>query len=361
MTTEKKNQHYIPKFYLRYFAYKGREQIGIHNTQSGYTFSTAKLKKQGSKNFFYGNDGVIEEHLGKLESKLALVIKRIRDNHLLPKKNSKDYVTLLHFIALTHLRNPVAMQQELDANKQKREKVAELYPYHETKQLIPEITNIEAISASLLSVSYLVRNLLDLECKILINKTKKGFITSDLPVVRYNQFLEERKWPHGKSGFGKIGLQIFIPLSHELCLILYDSAIYKVGNRKEERIVIDDVNDIDQLNMLQFTNCFQTVFFSDKVTEDYIQYLKRRSVPYQKANIVNSTTKRAFVNGDVAKEKIIILSTITDNQIKLNTKAIKVHAQGKKKVLSTSLAQYRAWPEFLNKNKDQMLKEVLNL
>jgi len=336
MRTEKKNQHYIPKFYLRYFAYKGKEQIGIHNTQSGYTFSTAKLKTQGSKNFFYGNDGVIEEHLGKLESKLALAIKGIRDNHLFP-----------------------TMQQELDANKQKREQLAKLYPDHETSQLIPEITNIEAISTSLLTVPYLVRNLLDLKCKILINKTKNGFITSDLPVVKYNQFLEERKWTHGKSGFGKIGLQIFIPLSDKLCLILYDEAIYKVGNRKEEKVVVDDVNDIDQLNMLQFTNCFQTVFFSDKVSADYIQYLKRRSVPYQKANIVNSTMKCAYVNGKITKEKNIIVSTITDNEIKLNTKVIKVHAQGKKKALSTSLAQYRAWPEFLNKNKNQMLKEVL--
>lgn len=53
MPTDKKNQHYIPKFYLRNFSYDGnKNQIGVFNIFNNIYVQQAKLKTQGSKNFF---------------------------------------------------------------------------------------------------------------------------------------------------------------------------------------------------------------------------------------------------------------------------------------------------------------------
>ncbi|MDA3844285.1 MAG: DUF4238 domain-containing protein, partial [Candidatus Kapabacteria bacterium] len=61
MKTEKKNQHYIPKFYLRNFSYqRNNKQIGVYTLKNNLFIQTGKLKKQASKNFFYGSDGEVE-------------------------------------------------------------------------------------------------------------------------------------------------------------------------------------------------------------------------------------------------------------------------------------------------------------
>jgi hypothetical protein len=46
--TEKKNQHYIPKFYLRNFSYENNgKQIGVYNILNEIFVSKGKLKTQG--------------------------------------------------------------------------------------------------------------------------------------------------------------------------------------------------------------------------------------------------------------------------------------------------------------------------
>ena len=106
-------------------------------------------------------------------------------------------------------------------------------------------------------VGDIILMLRDLDVKILINKSNIPFITSDNPIVKYNQFLEERKWNGSKTGFGLVGLQIFVPLNQYITLIFYDSSIYKIGNRKQIKIEINRNDEIQQLNLLQYED--QTV------------------------------------------------------------------------------------------------------
>jgi len=74
MKTDKKNQHYVPKFYLRNFSFQNnKKQIGVFNIENEFYFLKAKLKTQGSKNFFYGSDGVIEDSLSLIEGELSIL------------------------------------------------------------------------------------------------------------------------------------------------------------------------------------------------------------------------------------------------------------------------------------------------
>jgi len=111
MITEKKNQHFIPKFYLRNFSCNNNgKQIGVFNVDNEIYVKSAKLKTQGSKNFFYGYDGLIENRLADIEGELAPIIKSIIDTKTLPQRDSKEHFFLLGFVILTNLRNPVKIE-----------------------------------------------------------------------------------------------------------------------------------------------------------------------------------------------------------------------------------------------------------
>nr|WP_262895928.1 DUF4238 domain-containing protein [Marivirga aurantiaca] len=124
----------------------------------------------------------------------------------------------------------------------------------------------------------------DLEMKLLVNKTKKMFIVSDNPAVKYNQFLEKRNHPGGHLGIFTKGLQLFIPLSPSLMLVYFDKWAYKYGNKKEKIILIKNEVDIDQLNYLQFMNCYK-IIFTKQLNQFYLNQLalkakKKRSIDF---------------------------------------------------------------------------------
>jgi hypothetical protein len=122
----------------------------------------------------------------------------------------------------------------------------------------------------------------DLHSKLLINTTEQPFVTSDNPIVHYNQFLEHFTQEKAITGFATKGLQIFIPISPSLMLMLYDSQVYYVGNRKYKEVRIQNSNEIDQLNILQFLNCSDNVFGNELFTEAYANKLLVRASNFEK-------------------------------------------------------------------------------
>lgn len=111
--------------------------------------------------------------------------------------------------------------------------------------------------------------------KLLTNKTGREFVTSDNPVVKYNQFMEFRKWPGAHTGWAAIGLEVFFPISPSLCLVLYDKSSYRVGFRRRHLVEIVRVEDVDQLNGLQLINAHQSLYFGSGIQEEYIRQLVR--------------------------------------------------------------------------------------
>ncbi len=74
-------------------------------------------------------------------------------------------------------------------------------------------------------------HLLDfLDCKFLVNLSVLPFITSDAPVILYNQLMEEVESYIGVTGLVAKGLQIFYPIHPMLMICLYDSTVYDFGN-----------------------------------------------------------------------------------------------------------------------------------
>lgn len=345
--TDKKNQHYIPKFYLRNFSYlKNKKQIGVFNIDNRLLVQRAKLKTQGSKNFFYGYDGIIEDNLANIEGSLSKAINEIIETRLIPKRNSERHLELLSFVTLTDLRNPIKVQGFKNQMTEMKQNLLKLDPQVDVDKFVPNPTHEEIIKLLLSNSFEMINYISDLEYKLLINKSDKPFISSDFPIVKYNQFLEKANWKLSKSGYGTVGLQIFIPLNSELILVFFDPGIYKVGCKKKKYLELNNHSDIDAINTLQFINCFETVYFDEKATDSYIRKIESISKKFKRANVTHSTLNHLIKKGECEKEILrdkenLMVFGSTDCEMKLEVTGIKIHNNGKHYRFNSSASQLR--------------------
>lgn len=356
MKTEKKNQHYIPKFYLKNFSFEANQkQIGVFNITNQIFIQRAKLKTQGSKNFFYGEDGKIEDSLAIIEGKLAFAIKKIVQSEKVPQKLNSEHFELITFLTLTDFRNPVRIQSMTGMFDDIKKRLNELDPNFDTSKVLPEYTHEETVKQSLSFTREIIEITADLDYKLLINRTKIPFITSDFPIIKYNQFLEQKKWPYAKSGYGVIGLQVFVPITPKHVILFYDSGIYKVGFKKRQTLELNNPKDIDEINILNFINCFDTIFFNHEVNEHYIRTMFTRSKKFNRANMSQAELSYLIENDNDYnrmknnKKRNLMIMNSTDCETKLDISGIKMHSKGKNHKLNPSMAQLRPHAEKIRK------------
>lgn len=280
--TEKKNQHFVPRFYLKWFSIDRNDKaIRVFNKKLDKFIPSASLYNQASKKYYYGEDGELEDDLAFSEGIFVERLRAILETETLPPYSSREHRTLLHFTVMTEFRNPI--------KKTAMEKVTEIVgDYAKQHVNFPDDYRNSGIKLGLKDpVAYALSNhnksvlmISDLHIKLLKNTTNIPFITSDNPVVHYNQFLEQNTKLEGITGYGIKGVQIFIPLSPTYMLMLYDSQVYYVGKRKSKVVSISNPAEIDQLNVLQFLNSDVTCFGNGQVTEEYMKRLYEESKTY---------------------------------------------------------------------------------
>jgi len=360
--TEKANQHYIPKFYLRHFSYlDNQNQIGVFNTKSSFFIKDGKLKKQAFKKYFYGKDGVLEDFYQRMENIMAPLMVDLT-NEKIPGQFSTEQSDLLHLIFTMESRNPMRLnilkQILLDQKKRVDEIDNSFYDMDKVNFLNKFIENENLHKTVIGTLGGRVMLSMDLKFKLLKNRTQNPFITSDYPVVKYNQFMETQNWFEGMNynGTGWLGQQIFFPLNEKYLLIIFDSDIYKVGNKKEGVVDISDKHSIDSLNILQFLNCTNTVFFNHSASEHYIRYLFEKSKRYKKGNqIINFDLKVQSEDGIEEENSIVLASTTSNIQTKLKIEKVKIHSKGKFTKIDDMAIQWRPKAkqvhEYLERNK----------
>ena len=71
-----KNQHYVPQCYLREFATDSTSAaINLYNLDREKFIINASIKHQCSKNYFYGNNLLLEKAMQPIESNYSKVLK----------------------------------------------------------------------------------------------------------------------------------------------------------------------------------------------------------------------------------------------------------------------------------------------
>jgi hypothetical protein len=239
------------------------------------------IKNRFQKEFFYDTDNVIENFLeSNIETPASKVIQSIVDKNNLDL-SSEERSKLFCFVSSLLNRTPEALKQaDSMLNSNLNQIVRELLRLNNLDEDVAEEGRFVFDDKHLISMSaldgaakHLALN--DLELALVFNKSSTDFYISDHPVFSYNWFYRKSSHPEITSIFAK-GLQIFLPLSYNLTLCLYDPIIYKYGRRNKKIIEIENPSDVDILNSFQISNAdFHIGFRSPSSLSNLKQLYKR--------------------------------------------------------------------------------------
>ncbi len=270
---EKKKQHYVPKLYLKFFSnFNNMTHVGLFNLRTDLYIKSASIDGQNKEDYFYGKESDIEDAFSELETRTCNIIREIIRTNNLPQKDSDDYSLLLEYVMYQQNRTKLSALKNENLLNQVTQMILKdrFVPTNEIAEIkfeyeYPGLAGLEIVPQLINAVS-------DLKCKLLINKTKAPFITSDHPVIKWNQFLNQRKYPEPRTGLAMKGLKLLFPISPNIILAYYDSEIYSLG---DEDIIVEIFNsrDVWILNFIQSINCHEIVFFNQEIDETYAKGL----------------------------------------------------------------------------------------
>ena len=287
--SQQKKQHYVPVFYLKEFSSDGK-RINFWNIPSKKKMLRVGLKGQCQKNFFYGRDRVFEQILGDIEAGASTVLRDVVKDRKLPPQWHKNYKDLMLYILIQHFRTQNSSEALIDHTKQKKD-ILKKYEGRVSKGLVKQIdreyemTEQVAPQTGILSAFKNFDSVAELAIKLLINKTQTEFVTSDHPVVLYNQLLNydreiQQKMPYPTTGLVAKGIQLFFPISPTKALLMYDDHVYSIGNSDKTNIPIYYKQDVTAINMLQMCSDSQNIYFKDGAFD--VENLHNISEPYMK-------------------------------------------------------------------------------
>lgn len=218
--------------------------ISFYQFKNGLIQENIPTSSVCSEDYFYDQDGTIENLLAEMEKKWSIVLKNVADGQEL----TEDIIdTIKEFVAfqisrtkamLLHSREMVStimgstFEQEF-GDDVKRDEMQNLLKKKVQDVITPEFC--------LRIVKEILADIDDLCLKIVNNETDVDFFTSDVPVVIIN--------PIGvnSAGLGSVGEILFFPLSPRKMVILYDKKTYGELNNS-----ISEIDDIDAFNKYQY-------------------------------------------------------------------------------------------------------------
>lgn len=136
----------------------------------------------------------------------------------------------------------------------------------------------DPVLATLQNLPIMLDAISDLAAHLIVSSCD-AFVTSDNPVIKYNQYCEGIEHS-GLTGAASKGLQLFVPLSPRHLLVLYDGTTYRATAGRFTRKSGAAMSDIDQLNKMQLMLADEHVYFSDlQQLQDILRLLPEVSNP----------------------------------------------------------------------------------
>jgi hypothetical protein len=270
--SKNKRQHYVPRFLLRNFS-ANKRSIATLVLSSGKRIDEANLRHQCYADYFYGRDAMIEKAFSTEEDKIARLLRPL----------AREYLSGLDAKSIGRIREFVHFQRQRTlATTEKLNSVADAM----LKRIASEEPSLADVDIdqyriklnspsvhALYTAVTTIPLILDLGVKFLINSKTTGFVISDNPVVGYNQWAEHHpKFGRyrGTTGLALKGLQMFLPISADVCVALYDRSTYEYGNERDH-VCTPDLRDVRLLNRLQAIHAFDCLYFApDRISPDEI-------------------------------------------------------------------------------------------
>ena len=331
-----KNHHYVPQFYLRNFSTdENQVPIRMYHLAQG-KFAVTSIENIASKKYLYGEDNEIEDHLAQLEGEVSNIFKQWM-HHIVPPWSYTEELTKVKMFVLVQIFRTIKAGDDFDqastegmraiwkAMGNAPEEIDDLHIKHEN----PTLLTLTSLWDKFPLMDFLA-------VKTIVNNSNTPFITSDSPVIRYNQWMESKKILLGATGIANKGLQLFYPISPRLMICFYDNKVYKCGQKNENAIPITSAGEIRQLNALQYISSHKSLFFNNDVSQEYILDLVRQFEHKKNAGGPSTTIHK---NGHPAfgNNPNFALNSFTEPHINLQLSFFKILKKAKDIVLKNGL------------------------
>ncbi|MEY3304849.1 MAG: DUF4238 domain-containing protein [Pseudanabaena sp.] len=313
-----KNQHFVPQCLLNNFGHgeKKIKRINVFDIDRDVVRYNQVVKNVFSQNYFYDKDNETENFLAnEIETPASRVIAGIVSGNF---NITRESLLILHrFISSLFSRTPEAAERASGfANSQLESIVRELlslngfdpeeassghFNFHQDR--LASLMTVQGVRAAEI--------LGDLEYHIIKNETQSEFYVSDHPVFIYNWLYRNLDHPQVTS-LTAVGLQIFLPLSPEITLCLYDPKVYKYGQRSSVTCVSNE-SDIEILNSFQIINSKSIIGFYSIESETHVRqlYEKYKGIKLHQYESGMLSTKKE------SEEKIVSTHFVFTRQFKL--------------------------------------------
>lgn len=280
MTTNK-NQHFVPRCYLRPFTIDGNNAaINLYNIDSRRFISLAPVKNQCSRDNFYGQDENLEKAIKSVEDSYAITLREILSPGYILTDAHKTILRM--FWLFQHLRTEAAAKRAVECAAIINEAVG----------IIGSKFRLSIKDAVISAMHIFVEEMQivdDLKICLVRNKTQIPFFTSDDPAVLTNRWWLNDKRTKGRSfGLRSAGIIILLPLSPRLLCLGYDGDVYNVPHHRGT-VDVRRNRDIASFNQFQIINCRANLFIKDAehsivVHEAFTEAAKNRPVNRYRIN-----------------------------------------------------------------------------
>lgn len=286
-----KNQHFVPKTYLRPFGNDDQRSINLYALGSKRCVEGASIKSQCSRNYFYGSEPVFEDFIQYFEGRYGQAIGRLQQREIM----ESDIGSMFDFFVLQYLRTPHQLAQRKEMVEAFCNTVIGGKPLREVHEEAQKPIDDQREMQEQIYIAAKAGNVLhDLQPVFLINRTKVPFITSDNPACVTNRLYTQR-YQDRTSGLMQSGAAIFLPLTSRLAFMGYDDEVFQsFGNGIEHHVWNE--RDIDRINELQAQLATQTLYFKDWADREYVERLTERCAEMRRDNWAFIWT--AILDGD---------------------------------------------------------------
>jgi hypothetical protein len=248
-----KNQHFVPRCYLRPFSHDGRgNAINLFNIDRRRAIPNAPVKGQCSGDYFYGHDLRLEHALQAFEGEYAAIQARLAEPTY--RLTDVDGASLRDFCCLQYLRTEAASRRAVEAMNAVEDGVG-----IDSKEF--RLTIRDAVRTAMF-IFLEARNVVsDLKVCLVRNQTRIPFITSDDPAVMTNRWhLQDHRVRGIAPGLQSAGILLLLPLSPNVFCVVYDGDVYSVANQGGWTTA-DREDDAAAFNQHQLLNAFANIYF----------------------------------------------------------------------------------------------------
>ena len=256
------NHHFVPRFYLRNFAKKGKKTY----LTAFYQFSNelvtdvvCSVESICYKSYYYGENGQLEHSLALKEGVWSQVINNIIIKARTEKEeiSTVDIKSIKEFILYQLLRIPATINYTNSQMRQVKDKILCSIGngcQNDDNEILMEPSElVEQADEMLDAIS-------DLSISIIIFRTEEKLVTSDAPVIQLNPIFEST------GGLLSVGCVLILPIAEEVAILLYDSKAY---GQKTLYMINSCEEDVKNLNLYQIINA------EDRIISIYTNQLKK--------------------------------------------------------------------------------------